>query len=128
MGQSITESDTKRFRINDVRLIHAELLTGQTGVRITDISIPEMTDEQVAEVKGLVSEYCVAVLPSQPLTPEQHIEFVGRLDPIMFTPGEALINCTRPLGLLKRAVARRDACLSAYPTVRSGWTPEDRWT
>ena len=88
MRKPSAESDSMRFRIDDVRLIQAELLTGQTGVKITDVSIPEMTDEQVAEVKGLASEYCVAVLPGQPLTPEQHIQFVGRLDPIMFTPGE----------------------------------------
>ena len=82
------ESGDNRFGIDDVRLVKAELMTGQTGVRVTGTSIPEMSDEQIAELKGLVSEYCVAVLPGQPVTPEQHIEFVSRLDPIMFTPGE----------------------------------------
>ncbi|MFP6852939.1 MAG: hypothetical protein VB939_06970, partial [Pseudomonadales bacterium] len=41
--------------------IHAELLSGYTGVRITGLSLGSMSDAEVEEVRRLVSEYCVAV-------------------------------------------------------------------
>ena len=84
----IDNADRKRFSYKDARSLNAELLTGQTGVRITGVSVSEMSDQQVTELKTLISEYCVAVLPSQPLLPEDQLSFVGRLDPITFTPGE----------------------------------------
>ncbi len=73
--------------IDNCKLVQAELLTGQTGVRLTGVDIPEMTDDQLAEVKGLISQYCVAVLPNQFISPDEHLAFVGRFDPITFTPG-----------------------------------------
>ena len=55
---SAVESNVSR-----VAGLHAELLTGHTGVRITGTPIPEMSDAQVAEVQRLVSEYCVGAFP-----------------------------------------------------------------
>ena len=49
--------------------ITAELLSGYTGVRITGVSLRSMSDEEVEEIRRLVSEYCVAVFPDQFLPP-----------------------------------------------------------
>lgn len=68
--------------------LQAELLTGQTGIRISGVRIPDMNDAQIEEVKRLISEYCVGVFPDQFLAPNEQVEFVGRFDPITFTPGE----------------------------------------
>jgi taurine dioxygenase len=89
MGISGSDAaDGERFSTCDARLVLAELMTGQTGVKITGTAIPDMSDDEIVEVKRLISEYCVAVLPNQPLTPEEHVAFARRLDPITFTPGE----------------------------------------
>ena len=68
--------------------IHSELLTGHTGIRITGVPVLEMTDEQVAEVKHLISSHCVGVFPQQFLGPQEQLDFLSRFDPITFTPGE----------------------------------------
>ncbi|MCZ6854339.1 MAG: TauD/TfdA family dioxygenase, partial [Gammaproteobacteria bacterium] len=67
--------------------INAELMSGYTGVRITDVAIRDMTDDQIEEVRRLVSEYCVAVLPGQFLSPEDHVAFINRFAPVTITPG-----------------------------------------
>ena len=67
--------------------LHAELLTGFTGVRITGTPIPQMSDGQVAEVQRLVSEYCVGAFPDQHLGAKEHVEFMARLGAVMITPG-----------------------------------------
>ncbi len=67
--------------------LEAELMTGRTGVRITGISIPEMTDEQTEEVRRLVSEYCVGIFPDQHLTPIEQRDFLSRLGKVTVTPG-----------------------------------------
>ena len=69
-------------------VIHAELLTGHTGVRITGVAVTDMSDAQLEEAKRLISTYCVGVFPGQFLGPEDQVRFVARFDPITFTPGE----------------------------------------
>tara|TARA_Y100001934_G_scaffold120178_1_gene146951 strand:- start:185 stop:1021 length:837 start_codon:yes stop_codon:yes gene_type:complete len=79
---SAVESNVSR-----VAGLHAELLTGHTGVRITGTPIPEMSDAQVAEVQRLVSEYCVGAFPDQFLGPRDHVQFMARFGEVMITPG-----------------------------------------
>lgn len=67
--------------------INSELMSGYTGVRITDVAITDMTDDQIEEVRQLVSTYCVAVFPDQFLRPEDHVAFIARFAPITVTPG-----------------------------------------
>ena len=67
--------------------IHAELLSGYTGVRITGLSLGSMSDAEVEEVRRLVSEYCVAVFPDQFLPPDQHVEVIARFGDVTVTPG-----------------------------------------
>lgn len=70
--------------------LDAELLTGHTGVCITGVPIPDMTDEQVEEVRRLVSEYCVGVFPAQHITTDQQLAFIGRLGKVIATPGQEM--------------------------------------
>ena len=74
--------------VSEGAALRAELLTGQTGVRITGVAVDDMTDAQIEAVRRLVSTYCVAVFPDQFVTPQQHVAFVRRFHPITFTPGE----------------------------------------
>jgi taurine dioxygenase len=67
--------------------LHAEIMSGYTGVRITNLSIADMTDEEVEAVRRLVAEYCVAVFPGQFVEPEDHLACIARFGPIMSTPG-----------------------------------------
>ena len=67
--------------------IQAELMSGYTGVRITGVSLTDMTDAQVEEVRRLVSEYCVAAFPGQFLPPEQHVDLIARFGKVTVTPG-----------------------------------------
>lgn len=67
--------------------LNAELMSGYTGVRITDVSIPDMSDEDVEAVRRLVSEYCVAAFPGQFISPEDHLAFIARFGPVTVTPG-----------------------------------------
>ena len=67
--------------------LNAELMSGYTGVRVTDVAIPGMSDEDVEAVRRLVSEYCVAVFPGQFLAPEDHLAFIARFGPVTVTPG-----------------------------------------
>ena len=69
-------------------MVQAELMTGQTGVRITGTPIVDMTDAEIEDVRGLIANYCVAVFPDQYLSPEEQVRFLGRFDPVTFTPGE----------------------------------------
>jgi taurine dioxygenase len=71
---------------NDNR-IQAQVMTGQTGVRITGVPIPDMTDADVDAVRELISTYCVAVFPGQFLAPGDHLAFMRRFGPLLFTPG-----------------------------------------
>ncbi len=68
----------------------AEVLTGYTGVRITGASIPDLTDDQIEEVRRLVAEFCVGVFPGEFLTPAQHQRFLSRFAPLTDTPGQDL--------------------------------------
>ena len=70
------------------RGIDAQLMTGRTGVRIDGGHVRDFSDEQIDEVRRLVSEHCVAVFPNQFLTPDEHVGFISRFGPITFTPGE----------------------------------------
>ena len=67
--------------------INSELMSGYTGVRITDVAITDMTDDQIEEVRQLVSTYCAAVFPDQFLRPEDHVAFIARFAPRTVTPG-----------------------------------------
>lgn len=67
--------------------LNAALMTGFTGVRITDVSIPDLTDEEVEAVRRLVAEYCVAAFPSQFLGAEDQLAFIARLGKVTVTPG-----------------------------------------
>lgn len=67
--------------------LNAELMSGYTGVRITDVPITQMSDEQIEEVRRLVSEYCVAVFPAQFVRPEDHVAFIARFGRVFVTPG-----------------------------------------
>ena len=67
--------------------LQAELMTGNTGVRITGSSLSDLTDEQIEEVRHLVSNYCVGVFPGQFLHPEAQRDFVGRFGKVTVTPG-----------------------------------------
>ena len=67
--------------------IQADVIGGQTGVCITGCQLASLTDDQLAEIQNLISTYCVAVFPGQFLTPEAQLRFMGRLGPIMMTPG-----------------------------------------
>ena len=80
--------------------LNAELLTGQTGVRITGVNISEIREDQVLELKQLVSEYCVGVFPDQSLSPDEQLRFVERLDPLTFTPGEQRHSQLRHLNVV----------------------------
>lgn len=102
----------------------AQLLSGHTGVRITGISIPDMTDEQIEEVRRLVSEYCVAVFPDQHLGPEDHVAFIARFGPVTVTPGTDLhpdyenVNVVANRGEAERPVSggfHTDTCFVAKP-------------
>mgnify|MGYP001445237777 CR=1 FL=1 len=84
----IGEKDSKETTLVETKTLNTELLTGQTGVRITGLAISEICEDQVSEIKRLVSEYCVGVFPGQTLSPEEQLRFVERLDPLTFTPGE----------------------------------------
>ena len=84
----IGEKDSKETALVETKILNTELLTGQTGVRITGLAISEICEDQVSEIKRLVSEYCVGVFPGQTLSPEEQLRFVERLDPLTFTPGE----------------------------------------
>ena len=68
--------------------VHAELMTAQTGVRITGTPIVDMTDAEIEQVRGLIANHCVAAFPDQYLSPEEQVRFLGRLGPVTFTPGE----------------------------------------
>ena len=74
-------------RTNSETEITSKLLSGRTGVRITGISIPELDDSALENVRRLISDHCVAVFPSQFLVPQDQVDFVSRLGPIMVTPG-----------------------------------------
>jgi taurine dioxygenase len=67
--------------------IHAEVMSGYTGIRITGVPICEMTRDEVEEVQHLVSTYCVAVFPEQFAKPADHVEFISRFGSITVTPG-----------------------------------------
>lgn len=67
--------------------IHAEMLSGYTGVRVTGTAIRDMNVEQAEEVRRLVSEYCVAALPDQHITLAEHVAFMARFGRVMITPG-----------------------------------------
>ena len=67
--------------------VTAELLTGHTGVQITGLSLAEASDDQVEEIRSLVSEYCVGVFPGQHLSPLDQRDFVSRLGKVTVTPG-----------------------------------------
>jgi len=69
--------------------IHTQLLSGDIGVRLSGVSIPELTDAQIEEVRKLVSTYCVAVFPGQHLSPGDHVAFLARFAPLVSTPGNA---------------------------------------
>ena len=73
--------------LNVTNSLNIELLTGHTGVRITGIAIPDMTDEHVEEIRELVSSYCVGVFPGQFLAPLQQREFIARFGKVTVTPG-----------------------------------------
>ena len=62
-------------------------MSGYTGVSITGVSLPELSDDSVEEIRRLVSEYCVAVFPQQFLKPKDQVTLLSRLGPIMVTPG-----------------------------------------
>lgn len=67
--------------------IVTKLLTGHTGVKITGVRVPELTDAQIDEVRHLVSTYCVGVFPGQHLSPEKQLAFLRRFAPLQTTPG-----------------------------------------
>ena len=89
--------------------LNAELLTGQTGVRITGVNISEIREDQVLELKQLVSEYCVGVFPDQSLSPDEQLRFVERLDPLTFTPGEQRHSQWRHLNVV--SLSSTSTCL-----------------
>lgn len=64
------------------------LLTGSTGVEITDIGLGSATDDDIEEIRRLVAEFCVAVFPEQHLEPAAQVAFAKRLGPLLWTPGE----------------------------------------
>jgi taurine dioxygenase len=73
--------------LSDAGALDVQRMSGYTGVSITGRAIRDMTDGDVKEVQRLTSEYCVAVLPEQFLTPGEQLAFVARLGPITVTPG-----------------------------------------
>ena len=85
MSRSTAESITATAERAPVAF---ELLTPQTGVRISAQPVSELDDAQVAEVARLASTYGVAVLPGRPLPPADLAAFTARLGTPMFTPGE----------------------------------------
>ena len=85
--------------------LEAELMTGRTGVRITGVSIPEITDDQVEEVRGLVGEYCVGIFPDQHLTPEEQRDFIGRFGKVTVTPG---VNMETEYAMVHKVANRGD--------------------
>ncbi|MCH9675434.1 MAG: TauD/TfdA family dioxygenase [Gammaproteobacteria bacterium] len=67
--------------------IKFERMSGYTGVKITGVSLSEVSDAQMAEIQQLISHYCVAVFPGQSLSPPEHVALMARLGPITVTPG-----------------------------------------
>ncbi len=78
---------SEALHLEESSALNVELLTGQTGVRITGVSIPSLSDEQVEEVRRLVGEYCVGVFPGQFLEPDEQRNFIARFGKVTVTPG-----------------------------------------
>ena len=85
--------------------LNAELLTGNTGVRITGVDIPKMTDEQVEQVRRLVGDYCVGVFPGAHLKPEEQRDFIGRFGKVTVTPG---VNMRTEYDMVHKVADRGD--------------------
>ena len=81
----------------------AQPLSGHTGVSVTGARVSELSDEQVEDVRRLVSEYCVAIFPGQHLKPVEQVAFVSRLGRVITTPG----TDTHPAHELVNVVANR---------------------
>lgn len=100
-----------------------EIMTGKTGIRVSGLQVRDATDEQIEELRRLISEHCVAVFPDQNLEPAQHAEFVSRFGPLMFTPGEdRLEECPDVLLLINEGKAKHktggfhtDTCFVPQP-------------
>ena len=93
------------LKVIETTSLNAELMTGRTGVRITGVAIPEMTDEQVEEVRWLVGEYCVGVFPGQHLEPMQQRDFISRFGKVTVTPG---VNMRTEYDMVHKVADRGD--------------------
>lgn len=69
-------------------LMQHRLLTGSTGVEITDIQVAEASDQEIEDIRQLVGDFCVAAFPGQHLHPTDQVAFAKRFGPLLWTPGE----------------------------------------
>ena len=74
-------------RVENDATLTTERMSGYTGVSITGVSTPTLSDSLVEQVRQLISQYCVAVFPNQCLRPQDQVAFVSRLGRVIVTPG-----------------------------------------
>ena len=58
------------------------------GVQITDLALRDVDTDAVAELRRLLAEHGVAVLPQQDVDDDAFLEFLGRFGQLMFSTGE----------------------------------------
>ena len=68
-------------------LTEARPLTGSTGVEIEGVDLGNISDDDLARLKQLASEWCVVVLRDQRIHPKELSVLGERMGTISYTPG-----------------------------------------
>jgi taurine dioxygenase len=63
-------------------------LLGPVGVRVTGLALGELGAAEVAQLRGLLADHGVVVLPDQHIGDASFVAFLAKFGPLVFTPGE----------------------------------------
>lgn len=74
--------------------------TEPVGATVTDLDLREVTDAEVEELRQLLAERGVAVLPGQDVDDESFVAFLRRFGDLAFTPGETPVEGCPDLNLI----------------------------
>ena len=62
------------------------------GVEVTDLSLRELRSEEVAQLKDLLAQHGVLILPNQPLDDDAFVTFLRKFGDLTFTEGETSVE------------------------------------